>query len=36
MIVEATRTAHCLEYTVGWRKDRGTFYVGFGLAPPAS
>jgi len=35
MILEATRTAHCLEYTLGWRKQRGTFYVGFGLAPPA-
>ena len=34
MIVEATRTAHCLEYTLGWRKERGTFYIGFGLAPP--
>ncbi|MFB3879887.1 MAG: hypothetical protein ACE149_01425 [Armatimonadota bacterium] len=36
MIVEATRTAHCLEYTLGWRKERGTFYIGFGLAPPAA
>jgi hypothetical protein len=35
MIVEATRTAHCLEYTLGWRKERGTFYIGFGIAPPA-
>ncbi len=36
MIIEATRTAHCLEYTLGWRKERGTFYVGFGIAPPAA
>ena len=36
MIVEATRTAHCLEYTLGWRKERGTFYIGFGLAPPTT
>lgn len=34
MIFEATRTAHCLEYTLGWRKERGSFYIGFGLAPP--
>ncbi len=34
MILEATRTAHCLEYTLGWRRERGTVYVGFGLAPP--
>ncbi len=32
---EATRTAHCLEYTVGWRKQRGSFYVAVGLAPPS-
>ena len=36
MIFEATRTAHCLEYTLGWRKERGAFYIGFGLAPPQS
>jgi len=35
MILEATRTAHCLEYRVGWRRERGTLYVGFGLAPPS-
>ncbi len=35
MIFEATRTAHCLEYTLGWRKERGSFYISFGLAPPA-
>jgi len=35
MIVEATRTAHCLEYTVGWRQERQAVYVGFGLAPPS-
>ena len=35
MIIEATRTAHCLEYRVGWRRERGTLYVGFGLAPPS-
>jgi len=35
MIVEATRTAHCLEYTIGWRRDRGALFFGFGLAPPA-
>lgn len=34
MIVSVTRTAHCLEYTLGWRKERGAFYVGLGLAPP--
>jgi hypothetical protein len=36
MVLEATRTAHCLEYTVGWRKERGAFYIGFGLAPPSA
>ncbi|HUU53287.1 MAG TPA: LptA/OstA family protein [Armatimonadota bacterium] len=36
MILEATRTAHCLEYRLGWRRERGTFYVGFGLAPPSA
>jgi hypothetical protein len=36
MILEVTRTAHCLEYTVGWRSERGMLYAGFGLAgPPA-
>jgi len=33
MMVEVTRTAHCLAYTVGWRKSRGRFYVRIGLAP---
>ena len=33
MEVSATRTAHCLEYTVGWRKLRGSFFIGIGLAP---
>ncbi len=33
-LFEVTRTAHCLAYTVGWRKSRGQFYVGIGLAPP--
>jgi len=36
MVFEATRTAHCLEYTLGWRKERGSFYIGLGLAPPAA
>jgi len=36
IILEATRTAHCLEYTVGWRKQRGTFFVGIGLVPPST
>jgi lipopolysaccharide assembly outer membrane protein LptD (OstA) len=28
-----TRTAHCLDYTVGWRKSRGSFFFTIGLAP---
>jgi hypothetical protein len=35
MIVEAIRTAHCLEYTIGWRQDAGSIYVGLGVAPPS-
>jgi hypothetical protein len=35
MIVSATRTAHCLEYTVGWRRARGSFFVGIGIARPS-
>lgn len=35
MIVEAVRTAHCLEYTIGWRRDTGSLYVGVGVAPPS-
>jgi len=33
MMFEVTRTAHCLAYTVGWRKSRGRFYMRVGLAP---
>lgn len=33
MLVSATRTVHCLDYTFGWRKERGTFFVGIALAP---
>lgn len=33
MIVEATRVAHCLTYTLGWRKERGSFYAAVGIAP---
>jgi hypothetical protein len=28
---EVTRTVHCLEYTIGWRKSRGTVYFEVGL-----
>jgi len=35
MILEATRTAHCLEYRLGWRGEGGTLYVGLGLASPS-
>jgi hypothetical protein len=31
-VFEVARVAHCIEYTVGWRKKRGSFYVGLGLA----
>jgi len=33
MILEVTRTVHCLDYTIGWRKSRGALYLGIGLAP---
>ncbi len=33
MVLEVTRTAHCLAYTVGWRKSRGRLYLRVGLAP---
>jgi hypothetical protein len=34
MDVSLTRTAHCLDYTIGWRKLRGSFFFLIGLAPP--
>lgn len=33
MMLEATRTAHCLAYTIGWRKSGGRFYVRMGVVP---
>jgi hypothetical protein len=36
IVFEATRTAHCLAYTAGWRKQRGSFYLGIGLARPSA
>ena len=36
IIFEVTRTAHCLDYTIGWRKTRGTFFLGIGLATPSA
>jgi lipopolysaccharide export system protein LptA len=36
MILEVTRTAHCLEYTLGWRSQRRALYAGFGLALPSA
>jgi|GEM_PF-2409127 len=36
MVVSATRTVHCLDYTLGWRKARGAFFVAVGLAPAGS
>jgi hypothetical protein len=35
MIVSATRTVHCLDYTVGWRKARGAIFLGINITPPA-
>jgi lipopolysaccharide export system protein LptA len=35
MAVAITRTAHCLDYTFGWRKLRGSFFLLVGLTPPA-
>ena len=31
--LSVTRTAHCLDYTFGWRKSRGSFFLGIGLVP---
>ncbi len=36
MMFEVTRSAHCLAYTVGWRKSRGRFYMRIGLTPANS
>ena len=36
IMFEVTRTAHCLAYTMGWRKSRGRFYMRIGLAPTSS
>jgi len=35
MILSLTRTVHCLDYTIGWRKSRGSFFIGINLAPLA-
>jgi hypothetical protein len=35
IILEAIRTAHCLEYTIGWRQGTGSVYVAIGIAPPS-
>ena len=34
MMVAVTRTIHCLDYTVGWRKTRGMLFAGINIAPP--
>jgi LPS-assembly protein len=36
MILSVTRTVHCLDYTVGWRKTRGAFFFGINIAPPST
>jgi len=34
--VDVTYRAHCLDYSLGWRKNRGFFQFGVGLALPAT
>ncbi len=36
IMLAVTRTVHCLDYTVGWRKSRGTLFFGIGLTPPSA
>jgi len=36
MIFSVTRTIHCLDYTVGWRKARGSFFFGINITPPST
>jgi hypothetical protein len=36
IILSATRTVHCLDYTVGWRKARGALFFGIGITPPST
>jgi len=35
MMLAVTRTIHCLDYTVGWRKARGALFVGVNITPPS-
>ncbi len=34
MMLAMTRTTDCLDYTIGWRKQRGMLFVGINLEPP--
>jgi lipopolysaccharide export system protein LptA len=36
IILALTRTIHCLDYTVGWRKTRGALFVGISITPPSA
>ena len=36
MILSVTRTIHCLDYTMGWRKARGAFFFGINITPPST
>lgn len=33
MLLSLTRTVHCLDYTIGWKKLHNSFFVGITLAP---
>ncbi len=33
LLIAAVRSAHCLEYEVGWRKQNGDFFVAVNLVP---
>ncbi len=36
LLISATRTAHCLDYTIGWRKQNGDFFIAVNLVPAPS
>jgi lipopolysaccharide export system protein LptA len=33
MLLSLTRTAHCLDYTIGWKKRHNSFFVGITIVP---
>jgi hypothetical protein len=33
LLISVTRTAHCLDYTVGWKKFHNFFFIGINIVP---